>query len=233
MIRTTWRAIVIALAAVAPFVSTLLRHEIPAFRDHRDYFVPLREVTAEALRGLQLPLWNALNGSGEPWLANPQTGVFYPPAWIVAVFPFELGYVLFLVFHLTLLGIGWRRLMLRWTRDDVATLSACALVLSGPILSILDVSNSLATFAWVPLLLSFAVEAKPGATPRDAATIALCFLGGEPLLAAVGAALYAVVRLARERGAALAATAAVAALSVLLSAVQLLPFLESLQGSDR
>lgn len=233
MIRTSWRAIVIALAAAAPFVSTLLRGELPAFRDHRDYFVPLRETTAEALRGLQLPLWNALSGSGEPWLANPQTGVFYPPAWIVAAFPFELGYVLFLVFHLALLGIGWRRLMLRWTHDDVATLSACALVLSGPILSILDVSNSLATFAWVPLLLSFALEAKPGATARDAATIALCFFGGEPLLAAAGAALYAVVRLARERGAALAATASVAALSILLAAVQLLPFLESLQGSDR
>lgn len=233
MKRTAWRAILIALAAVAPFVPMLFRGEVPAFRDHRDYYVPLREATAEALRGGQLPLWNALSGSGEPWLANPQTGVFYPPAWILAALPFEPGYVLFLVFHLALLGVGWRRLMLRWTRDDVATLSACALVLSGPILSLLDVSNSLATFSWIPLLLSFALEAKPGSTARDAATIALCFLGGEPLLAAAGAALYAIARVVRERGAAIAATVAVGALSILLASVQLLPFLESLRGSDR
>ena len=84
MRQLRWRAVLIALAAIAPFVPMLLRGEVPAFRDHRDYYVPLREQTAEALRGLELPLWNALSGSGEPWLANPQTGVFYPPVWIVA-----------------------------------------------------------------------------------------------------------------------------------------------------
>ncbi|MGK2858352.1 MAG: YfhO family protein [Thermoanaerobaculia bacterium] len=233
MIRWKWRAILIALAALAPFIPMLLGGDVPSFRDHRDYFVPLREATAIALRGGELPLWNALSGSGEPWLANPQTGVFYPPAWLVAALPFRTGYVLFLVFHLALLGFGWRRLVLRWVRDDVATLSACALVLSGPVLSLLDVSNSLGTFAWIPLLLSFALDGGQRAPARDAATIALCFLGGEPLLAAAGAALYAVVRLVRERRAALLGVAAVAALSILLSAAQLLPFLESLRGSDR
>ncbi len=233
MKKPAWRAIIVLLAALAPFVPMLVRGEVPSFRDHRDFFVPLRAATAEALRSGELPLWNALSASGEPWLANPQTGVFYPPAWLVAVLPFEIGYVLFLALHLAIAGLGWRRLIMRWTRDDVATLSACGLILSGPILSLLDVSNSLASLAWMPLVLSFAFDARPRGAARDAAVIAMSFLGGEPLVALVGALLYASVRLLRERRAAVRRVAAVAAFSLLFCAMQLLPFLESLRGSDR
>ncbi|MFA6954768.1 MAG: hypothetical protein WC538_02720 [Thermoanaerobaculia bacterium] len=234
MKRGAWRVAFIALAALAPFLPMLVRGEVPDFRDHRDYFVPMREATAGALRGLELPLWNSLSGSGEPWLANPQTGVFYPPAWLMALLPFKTGYAIFLALHLAIAGIGWRRLMLRWTGDGVATLSACALLLSGPILSLLELSTVLATLAWIPLLLAFALEPRAsGSIVRDAVTIALCFLGGEPLLAAVGALLYASARLARERRASLRPVSLVAALAFLLTAAQLLPFVESLQGSDR
>ncbi|MBI2214397.1 MAG: hypothetical protein HYU52_12195 [Acidobacteria bacterium] len=234
MTRPAWRLAVIAVVALAPFLPMLVRGEVPAFRDHRDYFIPLREATAEALRSHELPLWNALSGSGEPWLANPQTGVFYPPAWIPAVLPFEIGYVLFLALHLAIAGWGWRRLMMRWTGDSVATLSACALMLSGPMLSLLDVSNSLGTFAWIPLLLSFALEGRQDrGAARDAITIALCFLGGEPLLALIAAILYSGIRLLREGVAAARPVAGVAIVSFLLCGVQLLPFVESLRDSDR
>jgi len=234
MRRGAWRVAFIALAALAPFVPMLVRGEVPGFRDHRDYFVPMREATAGALRGLELPLWNSLSGSGEPWLANPQTGVFYPPAWLMALLPFKAGYAFFLAFHLAIAGIGWRRLMLRWSGDGVATLSACALVLSGPILSLLELSTVLATLAWVPLLLAFALESdRDESIVRDSVTIALCFLGGEPLLALIGALLYAATRLVRGGRASLRPVMLVGSLSFLLAAAQLLPFVESLQGSDR
>lgn len=235
MTQSAWRVALIALGALAPFVPMLLLGEIPTFRDHRDYFVPLRETTATALQGLELPLWNVLSGSGEAWLADPQTAVFYPPVWLALLIPFKTGYVLILALHLAIIGIGWRRLMLRWTRDAVATLSACALMLSGPILSLLDVSNVLQTLAWIPLILAFALEARgaPRSIVLDAVTIVLCFLGGEPLVAAIGALLYAATRVIRERRAALRPLSLVAALAFLLSAAQLFPFVETLRGSDR
>src|ERR1051325_12073154 len=70
--------VVIALAALLAFAKPLLTNQVPSFRDHSDYFQPLRWFTADELRHGRLPLWNAYSASGEPWLANPQTAVFYP-----------------------------------------------------------------------------------------------------------------------------------------------------------
>src|SRR5207244_1647327 len=65
-----------------------------------------------------------------------------------------------------------------------------------------------------------------GAGPqRSALVIALSFLGGEPFFAAVGAAAYALIR---RR-----AILNVALTSIALSAIQLIPFLELIRGSDR
>src|ERR1700726_4558619 len=69
----------LALLALLLFVRPLIRGEVFTFRDHSDYFQPPRYFTALELRQGRMPLWNPYNASGEPWLANPQTGVFYPP----------------------------------------------------------------------------------------------------------------------------------------------------------
>src|SRR5438132_6756306 len=105
--RTSLRPfVVIAIVALLPFVPLLLRKEVPTFRDHSDYFQPLRWFTADQLRHGRLPLWNPYSASGEPWLANPQTGVFYPPSWLFVALPFSTAYVLYLALHLLLLGWG-------------------------------------------------------------------------------------------------------------------------------
>ncbi|HEX9491622.1 MAG TPA: hypothetical protein VGA33_00025, partial [Thermoanaerobaculia bacterium] len=89
----------ITLLALAMFARPLFRGEVLTFRDHSDYFQPMRYFTAVELRNFRLPLWNPYNASGEPWLANPQIGVFYPPAWIFLVVPFAPAYVLYLFLH--------------------------------------------------------------------------------------------------------------------------------------
>src|SRR5205085_5652622 len=78
----------ITILSLALFARPLIRGEVLSFRDHSDYFQPLHYFTAEELRHFRLPLWNPYNASGEPWLANPQTGIFYPPAWIFLFLPF-------------------------------------------------------------------------------------------------------------------------------------------------
>ena len=65
----------LALLALLLFARPLVRGEVFTFRDHSDYFQPLRYFTAFELRHGRLPLWNPYNASGESWLANPQTGV--------------------------------------------------------------------------------------------------------------------------------------------------------------
>jgi hypothetical protein len=224
------------------FIVPLLREEVFTLRDHFDYFQPLRWFTAEELRAGRLPLWNPYNASGEPWLANPQTGVFYPPAWLFVILPFATAYMLFLWVHLVILGWGAYFLFARRSSRGAALVGAVALMFSGPMLSTLDISNNLATLAWVPFALWCAAE---GAWRRGGVVLALSFLGGEPFFAAVAALMYTVtafVASPREasaeaqggtKSARLHRVVLAGVLAFGLTAVQLFPFVESLRGSDR
>ncbi len=213
----------LALLAILVFLPSLLKREVFTLRDHFDYFQPLRAFTADELKAGRLPLWNPYSASGEPWLANPQTGVFYPPTWLFLVLPFETAYVLFLLLHLTILGWGAYLLFARRAPPGAAMVGAAALMFSGPVLSLLDVTNNFATLAWIPLVLWCALS---GAWRRGGVVLALAFLGAEPFFAALAALMYVVVRRRRD-------VLATAALAFGLSAVQLIPFLEFVASSDR
>ena len=238
--------VLIAAVSLVLFAAPLLRREVFTFRDHADYFQPLRYFTQIHIRSFVLPYWNAYSASGEPWLANPQTGVFYPPTWLFIVLPFETAYMLYLALHLMILGGGAYLLFLRIASEGAALVGAVGLMLSGPTLSLLDISNNLATFAWIPLVIWCALRGAPVFVA--APVIALSFLGGEPFFAAMGALTYAILVFVDDRrprlstlneGQArrLSSTAAQVALvgvaSVGLSAIQLFPFLEMVRGSDR
>ena len=213
----------LALLAVVVFLPALLKREVFTLRDHFDYFQPLRMFTAEELKAGRLPLWNPYSASGEPWLANPQTGVFYPPTWLFLVLPFETAYVLFLLLHLTILGWGAYLLFTRRAPPGAAMVGAAAIMFSGPVLSLLDVTNNFATFAWIPLVLWCALESS---WRRTAVVLTLAFLGGEPFFAALAALMVVVVRRRRD-------VLATALLAFGLCAVQLIPFLEFVASSDR
>jgi hypothetical protein len=215
--------IVISIVALLAFAKPLLLGEVPTFRDHSDYFQPLRWFTANEMRHGRMPLWNVYSASGERWLANPQTCVFYPPAWLFLALPFPTAYVLFLVLHLILLGCSAWLLFRRYASEMAALAAALALMFCGPVMSLLDINNNLVTFAWLPLVLWCALA---DVGPQwSALVIALSFLGGEPFFAALGAAAFALIR-RRD-------IINVALTSIAFSAIQLFPFLELVRGSDR
>src|SRR6266542_4178712 len=222
MMRRLAAAFLVALA-LGIVARPLLRAEVFTFRDHGDYFQPLRFFTAAQIKTGHLPLWNPYSAGGEPWLANPQTAVFYPPAWLFLVLPFEAAYMLYLALHLALLGCGALLLFSRKASLGAALIGAVALMFCGPTLSLLDVQNNLTTFAWLPLVIWCAVSR--ASAMWSAAAIAMSFLAGEPFFAAAGALIFAIVR---RRG-----VLDVAAQSFALAGVQLLPFLAMLHGSDR
>ncbi|HEX8409819.1 MAG TPA: glycosyltransferase family 87 protein, partial [Thermoanaerobaculia bacterium] len=214
----------IAILALILLLPALLQGEVFTLRDHSDYFQPLRWFTAQELQAGRLPLWNPYNASGEPWLANPQTAVFYPPAWLFVILPFATAYVLFLYAHLALLGCGAYLLFRRTASEGAALVGAAALMFSGPVLSLLDVSNNLATLAWIPLALWCAAE---GAWRRGGVVLAMAFLGGEPFFAGIAALMFIIV--SRRMRVVLGA----GAIAFGVSAIQLFPFLEFVRRSDR
>ncbi|MGA8808558.1 MAG: hypothetical protein WB973_11830 [Thermoanaerobaculia bacterium] len=225
--KQRWAFAAIAICALAVFAPALIRNEVFSLRDHGDYFQPLHWFTAEELRHGRLPLWNAYSASGEPWLANPQTGVFYPPAWLFVVLPFARAYTIYLLAHVLLLGCGAYLLFARLTRPGGGALTAAlALTFCGPVMSLLDVSNNLTTFAWMPLIVWCALSDVSAKT--CGAVLALSFLAGEPFFASIGALLFVVIR---RRG--WIDKLEAAAVAIALSAVQLFPFLGWIANSDR
>ena len=63
------------------------------------YFYPLRSYIAETLGQGRLPLWNPYLFAGTPYLANPQTAVFYPGTWLFAVLDVPRAYALNFLAH--------------------------------------------------------------------------------------------------------------------------------------
>ncbi|HEX9160160.1 MAG TPA: hypothetical protein VF980_00520 [Thermoanaerobaculia bacterium] len=216
---------VLTLLVAVVFAPALAQRQVFNFRDHSDYFQPLRYYTSIHIRSFLLPYWNPYSASGEPWLANPQTGVFYPPTWLFIVLPFDIAFMLYLALHLALLGFGAYLLFARFVPPGAALAGATIATFCGPAISLLDVSNNLASFAWVPLVMWCAVAR---ASARAAAVvIAMTFLAGEPFFAAIAALLYTVIVRDVRR-------VAIAGLGAFgLAAIQLIPFLEMLRGSDR
>jgi hypothetical protein len=241
----SWRRHRFALALLAllvaiVFARPLAEREVFKFRDHSDYFQPLRYYTAIHIRSFLLPYWNPYSASGEPWLANPQTGVFYPPTWLFIALPFDTAYMLYLALHLMILGWGAYLLFSRKLSPGAALVGAAIVTFCGPTMSLLDVSNNLASFAWVPLVLWCGVSR---ASPRVAGLVlTMTFLAGEPFFAAIAAILYVIAALLEDRRSRLSGQAGLPVLQRIvlsaiiafgLSAIQLLPFMEMLRGSDR
>ncbi|HVT01986.1 MAG TPA: hypothetical protein VHL58_01270 [Thermoanaerobaculia bacterium] len=224
--------LLLAFLALTPFLQPLFRGEVFRFRDHSDYFVPLRYYTSVELRAGHLPLWNPYSGSGERWMANPQTGLFYPPSWIFLIIPFATAYILYLALHLFLLGAGAFRVF-RWHSDPGTALLGATLVMScGPILSLLDVQNVFGSVAWFPLVIDSAMRLKEGrkaSWSMSVACLSLIFLAGEPFLAAVAWLSFLILTFREVFSRALAALTT----ALLLISVQLLPFLEMIKESER
>ncbi len=196
----------------------------PTVRDARDYFAPLRGRTAAVLSGARDPFWNPDAGCGEPYFANPQTGLLYPPAWLALVLPAGRAVGAEAGLHLALLGLGCtllaRRLgASRWW----AVAAGLAVSLAGPVGDTVGVLNNLDTLAWLPWVWWAALG---GSGAGVAVFLAAAYLGAEPQLTAL-AAVVALTLAPRRR------TVAGIALAVALVAVQAVPFAFWVKGGDR
>jgi hypothetical protein len=68
---------------ISTLVILLFGHALPStealsFRDADHYHVPIKKQIADSFRSGQLPLWNESVGCGVPFLADPNSQVFYP-----------------------------------------------------------------------------------------------------------------------------------------------------------
>ena len=152
---------VLAAAAIVPALfwlgPALADRGAPSFRDQGDFFYPLKLYTADRLRSGEIPLWNPLAGAGEPWLANAQAGVFYPPSFLFLLPWPGIAGTLFLLLHFALGAWGMRKLLAgEAVSESGALFGSAVFVASGFAASLSAFWNHFGAWAWLPAIAALA-----------------------------------------------------------------------------
>lgn len=235
----------------APFTLTLL----PAgaltsdlMRSHWPTALLLQRTMDQSHR---LPLWNPYFGGGQPLGADPLAAVFYPPTQLATILPLRTYYLVLLMGHLLLAGVGML-LLARWALGLgrlPALVAAISFMATPRLLSHLGAGHVtlVQTVAWLPWLALgcwATVRAPRRWGPLLGLGIALTLLAGHPqmayyaLLMTAGVSVWLLVRrwqVAGRRAALVSAVGlgAAALVGALVASIHLVPLMEFTARSTR
>lgn len=243
-VSTLGRADALALAVLAlpalwllwgPLVSANALY----FRDLQVFFIPLRQFLADSLARGELPFWNPGVSLGSPYFAEMQTGVLYPPSWLLLISDGNRGIALLLLFHLLLAAGGAYALARRLgLLPSAALATAGVFAFGGCLLSTLNMINFLQALAWLPWVLwAFEADRQAPAPRRWAlasAMVGLQTLAGAPDVSIMTGLVLGAHYLARTRSLRwLPRVAGAYLLALLLASPQLLATFELFRQSVR
>jgi len=189
------RIVVLLVALAAPGLLLLpvwLHAGLGAGEDDVLYYLPARMLLHEFARDGVLPWLNPWTGLDRPFLADPQTAVFYPPSllFVLAQPLAAYGASLWLHYSLALLGMY---VLLRGERLGLlaAGFGALAFAFCGPLLAHRAHLTFVHSAAWTPWvfwsLRHYAHRGQPGRLAATGAFIALQCLAGHVQVAALTA----------------------------------------------
>jgi hypothetical protein len=236
-------ALIIVLFLVGAYPEVVLGTHSFFYRDFGLFTYPTAHFARESLWRGQWPLWNPLNNSGIPFLAQWNTTVCYPLSLFYLLLPLPWSLNWFCLAHLVLAGLGMYWLALRWTGDRfAASVGGLAFALNGLSFNCLMWTSNLGALAAMPWVL-LTVERGWRDGGRWLATAALVgavqMLAGAPEIILLTWLLVGTLWLGQawSNPGSLKSSGArlllVFALVIGLAAVQLLPFIELLGFSDR
>ena len=189
---------VCAAAALLPALFWLapafLHRQAPTLRDQGDFFYPLKLSTADRMRAGEIPLWNPLSGAGEPWIANAQSGPFYPPTMLFLLPSPALAGGAFLLLHFAIAAWGARRFLKAEGASDAAALfGASVFAASGFAISFSVYWNHFGAYAYLPGIAALARSGLPtrASVLGLAALVGLQAMAGSPELTAASIVLAA------------------------------------------
>ena len=223
----------VALVAAVVLAPLTLAHQLPNAYDTDAFYAPFATFLHDRLSHGDLPLWNPFAFSGQPFAADPQSGVFYPPALVsYGLFAPATGMVLLVTFHYllaTLSSYSFARLLGAGRLG--AVYAGLAFGVSGYLLARSQALGLLTGAAWLAASVAAAQFAARregrGASPLVlAGALAFSILGGSQQLTAVAATAALIVLVAQLRWRGLAIFAGAGAAALALAAVALLPRLE-------
>lgn len=245
----------ILVAVVSAFLwffgAVLFQDRSFGFRDSANYYYPLFEWETREWAAGRIPLWNPLDDTGTPVLADTTSSVLYPGKPVLALpVSFRLRYHIYVTMHVLLAAAMVYALARRWHASiEGAGLASLAYAFGGSVVFQYCNVVFLIGAAWLPAALlatdwMLSKRSLIGAAALGA-VLALMTLGGDPQASYHGgllAAVYALFARRQDNETAplagwhqhpLALLAFAACSGFLLAAVQILPAMESAARSDR
>lgn len=217
------------------------------------YFEPMAAFARAHLERGRVPLWNPYVLCGQPFLGNPQMGIFYPTTFLSTVTPVWLALSLNTLLHVFLCGAFCFLYLRRWTVHRTSALAG-ALVYMGSscLIGRLQFPPMIQTAPYLPLLLYYldlcVDRPRPLFRLGLALTVALMVLAAHAQMAymtLVCGIAYGLMRLwttvGHRRNASglralrrhVVALGGAGALGVLLTSIQTLPALQLMKASTR
>jgi len=238
-----WFALLLVTMVCVAYPDVVLGTHTFFYRDYAQFGYPLAAHLKQSLLHGEIPLWNPLNNSGLPFLAQWNTMALYPPCLFYVLLPLPWALGVFNLLHLILGGLGMYFLARRWTGN--ATGAACAGVafaFSGLSLHCLMWPNNMAALGWMPWVV-WQVErawSRGGTAVITAGVVsALQVLAGAPEILIftwlIVAAMFAggVWRSRGSRPRLVRRIGVIALLTTGLTAAQMFPFLDLALHSNR
>ena len=153
--------------AVLVFHEIVFQGRVPFERDIHSLFWGQCAAFARVVKEGAWPVWNPWLGFGQPMLANPGAQVLYPVTWLNLAISPEDYVAVYAVLHLAWAGLGAlalaRSLRFGWSASVVG---AIVYMLSGPLVSSLNLWQHFAAAAWMPWVLAAARRAVEDPRPR-------------------------------------------------------------------
>jgi hypothetical protein len=200
-------------------------------RDLLPFFLPIEKAVHAAWRAGRVPLLLPEISFGRLLAANPNTGAFYPVRIAMAALPFPFAFKLFPILHLWLAGVGVFRLARRRNCSfGGSTLAGLILAFCGPAVSEIAYPDFLPGLAWMPWLITAALDIRRLPSARRGALAGaiwlLMLLAGDVVtcgLGFLGSVLAFVEEDGRERGRALGFLAGGIFAGTLAASIQIIP----------
>jgi hypothetical protein len=146
----------------------------------------------------RLPLWNPFYGGGRPLSADPLAAIFYPPTQLVNLVPIRDYYLLLMLGHLVLAGLGTLLLarrafrLSRWARMEAAvSFMATPRLIAHLGAGHMTLVQAVAWYPWLALGCWATIkEPRRWAAPFGV-VLALAILAGHPQMAYYGMMMVA------------------------------------------
>ena len=143
--------ILLGLLIIASFPQVILGWQTFVARDYGFFAYPLAHFQKECFWRGELPFWDPYNNCGVPVLAQWNTMPLYPPSLIYLLLPLSWSLSFFCLLHLWFGGLGMYFLARKWTGNDFAgAFAGTAFTFSGLTLNLLMWPSHTATWGWMP-----------------------------------------------------------------------------------